>query len=415
LKNLMSLFYIQQSLPYNLGMRLYFFAFIMLATEALAQQTPSSYIPTTRLLRAKGYQVGLYNDSFVTSKFVDRDGEAQDLAEGESFGRVQSEFAGYYGATNELQFGLGFKFRKNQYISEVNGEEQTAVSQGLQSTFANIMFAFDQVDQLQYTLEGTFRYTPYTNEEFNVVTDDAKVLILGDHGNELSAGMGVTYFAKNNNFFTLRGGYRKPGADLSDEIYWQFEAALAWKYVALVAGADGVSSIKNDPYEDVPEERPIYNRGKELYASSNREWIAPYAGINFALGNTWRIELRGTQVVSGNSTDLGTAFGINLIRRVDKSAVRLVDSKFKTYDLESAIIKVSPKKEFVVIDKGLADDFNKGMKIDFFEFDYIGGNILVASGVIVQAKSDTSVVKIIQRFNMKKEIKEGLIGRTSLK
>ena len=55
------------------------------------------------------------------------------------------------------------------------------------------------------------------------------------------------------------------------------------------------------------------------------------------------------------------------------------------------------------------------MKIDFFEFDYIGGNILIASGVIVQVKSESSIVKITQHYNVKKEIKEGLIGRTSLK
>jgi hypothetical protein len=411
----MSLFYNQQSLPYNYRMRLSFLFLILLATEALAQQTPSSYIPSTRLLRAKGYQVGLYSDSFTTSKTVDRDGKKQELADGQSFNRIQSEFAGYYGATKDLQFGLGFRFRKNQSITEVSGEEQTATSQGLQSTFANIMFAFDQVDQLQYTLEGTFRYTPYNNEEFNAATDDPKVLIIGDHGNELSVGLGLTYLGKNNNFLTARAGYRRAGADLSDEIYWQAEGAMAWRYIALVAGVDGVSSMKNDPYEDTPADRPVYNRGTELYNSSNREWITPYAGINIAMGNTWRLELRGAQVVSGNSTDLGTVLGINLIRRVDKSATRLVDNKFKTYDLEASVIKVSPKKEYVVIDKGLADDFNKGMKIDFFEFDYVGGNILVASGVIIQAKSDTSVVKLTQRFNMKKEIKEGLIGRTTLK
>ena len=53
--------------------------------------------------------------------------------------------------------------------------------------------------------------------------------------------------------------------------------------------------------------------------------------------------------------------------------------------------------------------------MDFFEFDYIGGNVLVASGVIVKTNSDTAIVKITERFNQKKELKEGLIGRTTLK
>ena len=398
-------------------MRYFFLLLCLVSAEALAQQASASlsYVPTTRLLRAKGYQIGSYSDYFSTSKFVDKDGVKEDLASGQTFNRIQSEVAGYYGATSNLQFGLGFRFRKNQATSDVSGVQQTATSNGLQSTFASLMYSFEQVNQLQYTIEGLFRYTPYNNQEYVLANDDPKVLILGDHGNELSAGLGVTYLGKNNNFFTLRTGYRKPGTDLSDEIYWQAEAALAWRYVALIGGVDGITSLKNDPFKNTPADRPVYNQGTELYGSSNREWLAPYLGLNFAMGKTWRLELRGGQVLSGYSTDLGSAFGVNLIKRVDKSDTRLVDNKFKTYDLESSVTKVSPKKEFVVIDKGLADDFNKGMKIDFFEFDYIGGNILIASGVIVQVKSESSIVKITQHYNVKKEIKEGLIGRTSLK
>jgi hypothetical protein len=269
---------------------------------------------------------------------------------------------------------------------------------------------------MYYVLEGTFRYTPYTNEEYDSTVDDPEKLILGDSGNEISAGIGMTYYGKNNKFFTIRGGYRRPGTDLSHEAYWGVEGALAWKYVALVAGVDGVSSLKNDPYEDTPEERPILNTGEtRLYNSQNREWVMPYAGLNFALGKTWRIELRGSQVVSGNSTDLGSAFGLNLIKRADKDATRLVDSKFKSYDIEANVTRVSPKKEYMVIDKGIADDIVKGMRIDFFEFDYIGGNVLVASGVVIKTNAETSIVKVTNRYNMAKELKEGLIGRASLK
>ena len=190
---------------------------------------------------------------------------------------------------------------------------------------------------------------------------------------------------------------------------------MVWKHVGLVAGVNGISSMNNDPFESVPEERPNLNAQTRLYNSINREMIAPYAGINIALGNTWRVELRGSQVVSGTSTALGSIFGINLIRRSEKSTTRLLDNKFKTYDLEATVTKVSPKKEFLEIDKGIADDITKGMRMDFFEFDYIGGNVLVASGIVVKTKSETAVVQITQRFNQKKELKEGLIGRATLK
>lgn len=412
----------QPLLPYNLAMKSFFLLILVLMAEASAQQSLNSYVPSTRLLRAKGYQIGVYTDSFVSSKPLDEKGKEEkidDVFKNHAYGRLQTEIAGYYGATNVFQLGLGVRFRQNRSSYELpDGSEVNATATGLQSTFASMMFAFEQVDQMQYTLEGMFRYTPYSNVEIKEVTsatDLEKDMILGDQGNEISAGLGVTYFGKNNNFFTVRGGYRRPGSEISHELYWQAEGAMAWRYVALIAGVDGVSSLNNDPYEDKPEDRPVYNSPTNLYNTENREWITPYVGLNLALGNTWRVEFKGAQTVAGKSTDLGTTFGINLIRRSDKSATKLVDNKFKTYDLEATVTKVSPKKEYVVIDKGLADDFNKGMRIDLFEFDYIGGNILVATGVIVQVKADTSIVKITQRYNMKKEIKEGLIGRTSLK
>jgi hypothetical protein len=397
-------------------MRLFLFL-ILFPIISFAQNAPTSYVAPTRVLAAKGYQLGAYVDYFTRTELRDDKGKKVEEADDYKFNRVQTEVSGQYGATNDLQFGLGFRFRQNvgtQIDREDVTQEVKATGSGLQSTFLNLMFAFKQVDRVQYTLEGTFRYSPYTNNEYEV-GDDQTIAILGDTGNEYSAGLGMSYIGTSKNYLTVRGGYRRPGSEISDEIYWQAEGAMAWSYIALVAGVDGVTSLKNDPYENDELNRPDYNSPTYLYNVPNREWITPYAGINIALGNSWRVELKGSQSIQGTSTDLGTTFGINLIRRVEKSETRLVDNKFKTYDLEATVTKISPKKEYVVIDKGIADDFNKGMRVDFFEFDYIGGNVLVATGVIIKTKSDSAIVKITQRFNTKKELKEGLIGRATLK
>lgn len=394
-----------------------FLLLILFPILSFAQNAPTSYVAPTRVLAAKGYQLGVYADYFTRTELRDEKGKKVDEADDYKFNRVQTEVSGQYGATNDLQFGVGFRFRQNvgtQIDREDATQEVKATGSGLQSTFLNLMFAFKQVDRVQYTLEGTFRYSPYTNNEYEA-GDDQTIAILGDTGNEYSAGLGMSYIGTSKNYLTVRGGYRRPGSEISDEIYWQAEGAMAWSYIALVAGVDGVTSLKNDPYENDEENRPNYNSATYLYNVPNREWITPYAGINIALGNTWRVELKGSQSIQGTSTDLGTTFGINLIRRVEKSETRLVDNKFKTYDLEATVTKISPKKEYVVIDKGIADDFNKGMRVDFFEFDYIGGNVLVATGVIIKTKSDSAIVKITQRFNTKKELKEGLIGRATLK
>lgn len=395
-----------------------FLILIFFSAQAFAQNGPTSYVAPTKVLKARGYQLGGYAEYFKTNNVLDEKGKKEELMKGFSNSRIQTEVAGQYGATDDLQFGVGFRFRQNASQAELdNGEVWKGSNSGLESTFLNLMFAFKPVDRIQYTLEGTFRYRPYTNDEIDASTKetDLKKVILGDTGNEMSAGLGMTYMGTSNNYFTLRGGYRRPGSEISQELYWQAEGAMAWKYVALIAGVNGVSSLKSDPYEDKEEERPLYVSASNLYNTKNREWVTPYAGINIALGNSWRVELRGSQVVMGKSTDTGTSFGFNLIRRVDKSETRIVDSKFKTYDIEATVTKVSPKKEYVVIDRGIADDFNKGMRIDLFEFDYVGGNVLVASGVIIKTKSDSSIVKITQRFNTKKELKEGLIARATLK
>jgi hypothetical protein len=383
--------------------------FLMISVHVIAQ---TSYVAPTRILNKKAYQFGITGEYWKSSKRVDKDGKKFPFEDGESFNRLQGDVSGFYGLTENLQVGGGVRYRQNasKVLNSSTNEVDSETSSGVQSTYVNLMFAFKPVDQLRYAVEGTYRYTPYTNEE-STVANPGK-LLLGDDGNEYSAGLAVTYASKTNNFLSGRVGYRKPGQDLSSEIYWQVEAALAWKYLALVAGVDGVSSMNNDPYENDEANRPLYETGSSgLYHSINREWLAPYAGVNLALGQSWRVEFKGSQVVSGKSTDLGTNFAVSLIRRVDDKRTDKADSKFKDYDFEASITKVSPKKGFVVIDKGLSEDIQKGMKIDFYEFDYVGGNILLASGIVLQAKADTSVVKITKTYNTKKELKEGVVAR----
>lgn len=389
------------------------FVLIFFAASALAQ-TP--YVPATKLLKKKGYQLGFTFDSWTTSKRVDDKGKKEAFEDGESFSRYQGEVAGYYGATSDLQFGFGVRYRQNRSSFTEGANEYDATGSGVESTFASIKFAFPLVDRLQYTLEGEFRFRPYSNQEFDSANPDYETLALGDEGNQISAGVGVTYSNPDKIFFTVRGGYRKAGSDLSDELFYNLELAKAFQKVAILAGAEGVSSMKNDPYGNDQTQRPVFVYGRtRLYNQENREYIAPYLGANLAMGKDWRLEFKGSQTITGKSTDLGTALAISLIRRTDSSETRLLDSKFKTYDIEASVTKVSPQQNYVVIDKGIADDIQKGMKFDFFEFDYVGGNVLVASGVVLQTKSDSAVVKITQRFNSRKELKNGLIGRSNLK
>lgn len=385
----------------------------LVCADAFAQ---TSYVAPTTILSRKGYQIGISGDYFSSSKRVDKNGKKFSFENGEAFSRVEGEVFGQYGLTENFQIGGGVRGRQNASISfnSATDKKETDTATGLESTFVTFHYAFKPVDRLQYTLEALYRYRPFSNAE-GTSTKPGN-LILGDDGSEYSGGLGVTYAFQGRNFLTGRVGYRRPGDHISSEIYWQVEGALTWNHVALIAGVDGVSSMKSDPYENDQTNRPVYNTGtSSLYHGINREYMAPYAGLNVALGKSWRVELRGGQVVSGRSTDLGTEFGVSLIRRVEDGKLTKADRKFKQYDIEATITKISPKKGFVLIDKGLAEDVRKGMRIDFYEFDYVGGNILLASGIVVQTKAESAVVKITQTYNTKKELKEGIVARGSFR
>jgi hypothetical protein len=390
------------------------FLTILLGTSTLWGQT--SYVPPTRVLKERGSQISTSADYFKTSKLVDEKGRKTSLSDGQNFNRYQGEVNGLFGLTDDFNAGIGFRYRHQTSSFNSGTDDVNAKASGVQSILARFLYGFEPTNRTQFTFEGMFRYVPYGNEVLSATATDRTKLILGDEGNEYSFGLGATYSSLSNNHYTVRGGWRRPGNDLSTEFYWNGEIALQWRWVAVLAGMDGVTSLKNSTYESDSTDRPSWNTGvTQLYNSINRDWIAPYVGLNFAFSPVWRVELKVSQVVTGRSTDLGSGFGINLVRRMDQSDEKIIDSQFKTYDLEATVTKVSDKKTYVVIDKGLNDDIEKGMRFDFFEFDYVGGNILIARGVVLKVSADKSIVKLTHRFNLSKEIKEGLVGRASLK
>jgi hypothetical protein len=395
------------------------FLFLVALSLPFIGYSQTSYVPATQTLRKRGTQISVGGDYFSKTKGKDKEGKTIDLLNGEKFSRYQGEVLGSYGISDQFQFTVGARYRRNEATRFLVDKQITEnlTGSGFESALASLKYSFKPVNQYHFMVEANYRYTPYTTEKYtaaNAANNDGDV-VLGDDGNDLSAGLGISYVAKNDNFLTVRGGYRRPGKDLSSEVYWNAEGAMAWKYLALLAGVDGVTSLNNDAYTEDPENKPAVNSfTTNLYNSINREYVAPYVGLNLALGSQWRIEARGSQIISGRSTDLGTSYSIYLVRRVEDKGLNKVDNRFKSYDLEGSVIKVSPKKNYVVIDRGISMDVKKGMKFDFFEFDYLGGNILVASGSVVQVKADSAIVKLTQHYNRKKEIKEGLVARATL-
>lgn len=414
MKNPKTLFCNHPRFLYNTGMKYFFPFFFLVAGSSFAAP---AYVPFTRLLNAEGYEVYLGGDYFKTERTVDEKANSSKLESGEKFNRTQG-FAGVrYGLAKSFQIGIGGLYRSHSStdIRNINGTDETfnASSSGLQSITTDLRLGLESTGAMTYSLEAFFRYVPNSYSDikdtanFNYEND----LVLGDVGPGFGAGVATTYQTLNNNFFSLRGGWRRPGTYLSPELYWQAEAGLAWSGFALLAGVDGVSSLKNGQTD-----RPVYNTGSSrLYHGENREWLQPYLGLNLSLGSNWRAELKAAQTLSGRSTDLGQTFGIQLVRRVEKDTTLSRDQRFKAYDVEASVSKVSPKQGYVVIDKGLSDDINTGLRIDLFDFDYVGGNDLVASGVVVKVQSDSAIVKVTKIYNKKIPMKTGLVARAKLR
>jgi hypothetical protein len=307
-----------------------------------------------------------------------------------------------------------------------DGDYVDATNSGLQAVGIGAQFAFPKVDKRwQYTLDAFYKYIPYTNTDYKLsdygtlTSDDLgdKKLVLGDDGNDYGAGFSVTYESKSKNSFASKLMYRRPGSSLSAELDYQFELAAAFRIISVMAGVQGVYSmneLEEDDDAPDPDDRAPYLGTTNLYYSFNRQFYQPYAGFNVALGKGWRVEARAGLVSSGRSTDSGSFISIAFARRQDQNQFTAVDKKFKEYSIEANVSKVSEKKSYVIIDKGLSSGIQQGTRFDFFYNDFVGGNVLLARGIVTKVNADQSVVKITSRFSSQHEIKEGTIVRSFL-
>lgn len=375
-----------------------------------------SYVPMGKTLQRGGYELKATGRFWNSLSRYDQDRKETEYQDGEGFSYMEGEFLGKIAATSELQFTGGVNFRQNRADIEepaASGEIERITSSGIQSLIAGMQYSFKPIERLHYSLEGFGRFMTYGNSAFDAATDNrTENLVLGDEGPDYGAALIVSYAHPSDRFLTFRGAYRRPGKDLSGELNWLVEGAVAWRYFALILGADGVYSLNQDPYTDDPENKPTVNTGgTALYNSINRQYVAPYAGFNIALGKSWRIEARYQQVLNARSYDTGSLVTVALARRVDSNPSIMIDKKFKEYDIEASITKISPKKQYVIIDKGLSSDVTKGTRFDIFHTDYLGGNVLLATGVVTDSNADQAVLRITARFSNKHQIKEGTIVR----
>lgn len=358
------------------------------------------------VINKKSYQYELEGRSWTSTSTLDFDGLEEEFTEDQGYSQIEGDILFRYGFGQQLELRAGVLFR------QVESTFQETTKSGAESIRVGAKYEFKRIRNWHYALDLQYASTLYENTDYNTVSEIPEgEILLGDAGNSYHVKGIVSYKMKGGNSLNGSLAYVGTPNNLSSEIFYDINGKIAWNTFAIYAGLEGVNSLENDPYSTEPENKPPQGLGESaLYNSTNRSYSKPYIGAYKSFGRV-RLGLRGAQVMSGTSTDKGTELAISLAwnSRGETSVDRKL-SKFKEYDLEASVIKVSPRGKFVKIDKGISQDVEKGQTFDIYKTDYFGGNDLVAQGRVYEIGADWAIIKLSKKFK-KIDIKSGFTAR----
>ena len=356
-----------------------------------------------------GYAFQFDGGSWQSSGNFNDAGDNVSFTNDQLYSSFDANFSGQYSFTKsfELRAGLRFRQNKSQTFDNLDVKEVS----GLESWTLGMQWMFPRKTKWFYALQGYYRGTPYTNSEpvDGNLTDE---LVLGDSGTEFGLSFHFGYERKLTHVYAGSIGLRAPGEQLSEEITYHFETAWIFARSALIVGASGVQSLGRDPFTDNLEFRPDFDDAPtNLFNSINRSYFEPYLRFNYSLSKGATVGLSYARVLWGQSWDSGQRIGLHIdLTSAGKSVNDLVFDKFKDYEAEAGVIKVSPRERFVKVDRGLSGEVRKGMRFDIYQFDYLGGNVLVATGFVYEVSADTAIIRIRKKYR-NIPIKVGFVAR----
>ncbi len=378
--------------------------------------TQVSYIPFSQTLYKGGIQFQASAEYYNTQSIADVNGQTTAASDGFAYMRVDGDLSFMYGMTDYLQLMLGVRSR---YIStDLTADYGTAVQTrkfstlGVESTLIGFKYSFPEMTGLKYAIEGYYRSPNHSNDLYTDGTVPDTVA-LGDDSRAYAIAVDLDYRSISNNYLDAHIAYRSPADYLAHEIFGKFQAGLAWKTFAMYGGIETVISRNNSAYSDNPSTIPnVFQGFSNEFVSVNRSWTAPYAGVNFSIEKKWMLTLQYAQDTAGKSTSLDQRVLIGLTHRSDKkvSEYSKHNSKFKQYRIEGRVIKLSKTRRIVIVDQGITSGLSKGMRVDFYHNNFKGINKIIASGIVVKAKSSRSLVKITKKYS-RKRVEEGTVIR----
>ncbi len=368
----------------------------------------ANFFPTeAELLNPRAHLIQFSGNYFKSSGNYDTEGVLSSLPAGYAYSIMNSDFKLRYGWTKRIEAAVSARLRSVSSTDDVNTINKT----GAESAAVFLKYSFPEVNNLKSALGVRYRQTLYTNTKYDPPQNAPTAeVVLGDDGSEYAVELFTTYTSSKLQFIG-NFSYQKPVNHLSTEILYKLESQYKFTDITLLGGLEGNFSLKDDTYTENPSQKPTVSKGStNLVNSINREYMAPFIGMNYSFSK-WAIGGLIQKVISGKSTDAGTLLAFNIstgTEGVTPEAIKI--DTFKEYSIESSVLKVSARGNFLRIDQGLSSDIEKGMRFDIYQTDYFGGNVLVATGIAVEVGADWSVVKLTKKYK-EIEIKPGFAAR----
>jgi len=363
-----------------------------------------SYRLKTETIRHRSIELGLAGNYFSTTGYFNENGEKEDLSENDSYVRKDLLLFGGYGFGENFDMLLGLLYRTHQ---SVKAESDISAS-GIESIAVEGKYKVDLYEQLTMAISLSFKQKMFENDPETSGLGKDK-MILGDDGSEMMMKGLLTYQTTAKNYLTGEMGYRSFTADNSSaELPWLVETSWIGSRFALILGVRGTISME----EDDGLSRIPYNQGAtQLYNTVNPFYTESFVGVNFLTGQT-RFGLELAQRVMGSNTDQGYTIAASLTwnssNEEKKSQIKI--RSVKEYSIEAIITQVSSRGLFVKINKGVSSNVEKGESADIYMTNELGGNVLLAAGIVYDTGVDWAIIKLTKKYK-KINLKPGYVVR----